>query len=130
MTTAYFVPLAPESPDPDYFKGCYPSLREYSGHTLSGSLEDYMAWRKTLPVGVASLDPFFRVSLIAHPAWDAWAESLPHHRYSNLIAAAIVGSWAEAQAIYDLIKISNPPSNEAAAAWQTLADMYEIDLNF
>jgi hypothetical protein len=72
----------------------------------------------------------FRAALAQTPSWLAWAETLSPVSYTNLTIAAAQGNWGEAQAIYNSIASTTPPSTSARADWQQLANDNAIAITF
>jgi hypothetical protein len=70
----------------------------------------------------------FNTAMLSNPNWQAW--ELPADLRNAMIAASINSNLVSLENAYAIAKASVPPSAEAIAGWQTLADTYNIPIVF
>ena len=70
----------------------------------------------------------FNKAMLGNSYWQSWA--IPPDLRMAIIAAAIVANPTPFQDAYDIGKTLVPPTVEAIASWQPLADQFDIPVVF
>jgi hypothetical protein len=70
----------------------------------------------------------FNTAMLSDSNWQAWA--LPADLRNAMIAASINSNLTSLENAYAIAKAAVPPSAEAIAGWQSLADTYNIPIVF
>lgn len=68
----------------------------------------------------------FNTAMLTDPYWQSWA--IPQDLRTAIILASVIGKGDTFHAAYDTAKAIVPPSGDAIASWQVLADQYHIPL--
>lgn len=137
LTTLFLESPGAVTPVPWFYDA--PDFSAFTDPTLSvlqKAWSDFVASGEELevvadPEPVAIADPdwiSFNTAMLSDSNWQSWA--IPADLRSAIIAASINNNLVALESAYAIAKATVPPTEQAIAGWQALADLNNIPIVF